>query len=429
MADMDPPKQPLESLTAMLHLMLKETGKFFRAAHSKDLKQISVTKTAISQAIPAANQRFHEALDELEVEIIKAKSVFERDLSSIRARRAERQRAAGMLKTPNPNGVAKNGGPAKSPIKNPVSSAPSPKSELAPQVNGPDVPDKSNSDVHPPTNEVSLDQADQLDGNTLLLTDATSKEEPTVSKLPNQPQSAAGNPKGPASPTNLTSVAPEAPMLATDIVKQPDTLASTGTTNPHPPDKSTTTPTTTAFADAQFESMFNEDPITGNDAADLDFDLGFPSTNDDRSMLSGDAAELLSGSALQDMGVGGDTTTKALNIGAPNSSNNEDINTLLPGLENYVNAANDFSLISNGATTDPLLTTAATTTTANNAEQQQQQNTTTSDIEQPAIESNFDDLFGFGSYMDGNDDDELGGLGGMGEVPAFDDEWFKTDVM
>ncbi|KAL9038680.1 MAG: hypothetical protein Q9214_005183 [Letrouitia sp. 1 TL-2023] len=215
-------------------------------------------------------------------------------------------------------------------------------------------------------------------------------------------------------------------------------VTSTGTTNPQPPDKSVTTPTTTAFTDAQFDSMFNEDPTTSTDAADLEFDLGFPSTNDDRNILSGDAADLLSGSALQDVGVGGETAAEALNIGAPNSSNNEDINTLLPGLENYVNAANNFSLISNSATTDPLPTTTTTATTTattttdaltTNAEQQQQQNTTASEIEQPAIESNFDDLFGFGSYMDGNDDDELGGLGGMGEVPAFDDEWFKTDVM
>lgn len=339
-----------------------------------------------------------------------------------------------MLKTPNPNGVAKSGCPAKSPIKNPVSTAPPPTAQPVPQAKGPDVLDKSVSDAYPPTNGISLNQADQLNENVSSLSNATSKEESTVSKQQTQPQPAAQNPKGPGTPTNPTSVAPEAPMVATDIMKQPNTVISTGTTHPQPPDKPTMTPTTTAFTDAPFEPMFNENANTSTDSADLDFDLGFPSTNDDRNILSGDAADLLSGSTLQDMGVGGESTAEAFNAGAPNNSNNEDINTLLPGLENYVNAANDFSLISNGATTDPLPTTTTTATTTKdalttNAEQQQQKNTTASEIEQPAIESNFDDLFGFGSYMDGNDDDELGGLGGMGEFPAFDDEWFKTDVM
>lgn len=339
-----------------------------------------------------------------------------------------------MLKTPNPNGVSKNGSPAKHPIKNPVSSTASPKAQPAPQASCSDVRDKSISDTLPPTNGVSLSQVDQLNENMSLLTDAASKEESTISDLQIEPLPAIENPKGPVAPTNPISVAPEAPMVATDTMKQPNTVTPTGTTNSQPPDKLATTPTTTAFTDAQFESMFNEDPTSSTDAADLDFGLGFPSTNDDRSILSGDAAELLSRPVLHDMGVGGENVAEALNTGAPNSSNNEDINTLLPGLENYVNAGNGFSLISNGATTDPLPTTTTTAPTTKdalttNAEQQQQQNTTASEIEQPAIESNFDDLFGFGSYMDGNDDDELGGLGGMGEVPAFDDDWFKTDVM
>ncbi|KAI4252201.1 MAG: hypothetical protein L6R35_007589, partial [Caloplaca aegaea] len=80
------------------------TGKFFRAARSQDARQLGIAKAAISQAIPAANLRFHDALDDIEVEIIRAKSVFERDLSSIRAKRAARERvAAGLLKPKSPD--------------------------------------------------------------------------------------------------------------------------------------------------------------------------------------------------------------------------------------------------------------------------------------------------------------------------------------
>ena len=48
---------------------LKETGKFFRATQSNDSGHVAIASTAISQAIPSANLRLHDALDDLETEI------------------------------------------------------------------------------------------------------------------------------------------------------------------------------------------------------------------------------------------------------------------------------------------------------------------------------------------------------------------------
>lgn len=48
---------------------LKETGKFFRATQSNDSIHVAIARTALSQAIPSANLRLHDALDDLETEI------------------------------------------------------------------------------------------------------------------------------------------------------------------------------------------------------------------------------------------------------------------------------------------------------------------------------------------------------------------------
>lgn len=92
MADLDPSERPLEVLPAMFNLavlrprsqkghrfffhadtcvqQLVQTGKFFRDAASHDLKDLAFARRSISKAIQPAHEKFHHALDEIEIEIV-----------------------------------------------------------------------------------------------------------------------------------------------------------------------------------------------------------------------------------------------------------------------------------------------------------------------------------------------------------------------
>ena len=158
---------------------------------------------------------------------------------------------------------------------------------------------------------------------------------------------------------------------------------------------------------APFESMFDLDQ--SDNANGLDFDLDLSNGQDP-----------LNDSLFEDLGAPSNNENTDLNA---NATSAEDVNTLLPGLENYFNDNGDFSMISlpgntmaqdaavtNGATTEADAKTAAATDTV----------TATQGLDMP-MESNFDDLFGSGDWAG---DGEMGD----GTMVDFDDDWFKTDA-
>lgn len=158
---------------------------------------------------------------------------------------------------------------------------------------------------------------------------------------------------------------------------------------------------------APFESMFNDLENPSNPAS-LDFDLGFPSAGAMSQALLNDAV-------FDNMGTSNDDQN--LNL-APTTA--EDIDTLLPGLDSYVNDNGDFSLIDmelpaaapeTSAVQNPLVPAPAA---ANDGTQQQPP------LDSAPMESNFEDLFGSGDW---GMDDDMGG----GTIGNFDEDWFKTD--
>ena len=158
-------------------------------------------------------------------------------------------------------------------------------------------------------------------------------------------------------------------------------------------------------ADLDFESMFNDTDLTGADNT-MNFGLDFPSDGN----LNQD---VLNDSAFENIEM---SNADISSLGATTS---EDINTLLPGLENYVNAGTDFSNIN-----IPILPTLPETSQGTNAGNV---SATAQDSTQPAAaESSFDDIFGSGDYsMGGTGDDGLG-AGTLGDFEDFDEDWFKT---
>ena len=158
---------------------------------------------------------------------------------------------------------------------------------------------------------------------------------------------------------------------------------------------------------APFESMFNglEQASNGNN---LDFDLGFSNSED-----------LLNDSVFQNIDM--TNTEETANL---NTTSAEDINTLLPGLENYVNDSGDFSVIDLPVTTMPEATTVSA---PKNAMAEQpitglgNAGVPSQDTEIAPMESNFDDLFGSGDWAADGDM-------GDGAMVDFDEDWFKTDT-
>ena len=170
------------------------------------------------------------------------------------------------------------------------------------------------------------------------------------------------------------------------------------------PVQSSGTPPVNDFQDINFESMFDDNGTTG-DNDQIDFDLGFTNdTNMDEEFLNDSAFEniTMSNEAAKDL----------------NSTSNEDINTLLPGLENYVNAGDDFPISDNPAAHSVVTPYSGGMSKPTDA-------AAVASVEQAPLESNFDDFFASGTYMDGGGDDDMGEDGGFGD---FDDSWFGTDV-
>ncbi|KAL8923897.1 MAG: hypothetical protein Q9208_004333 [Pyrenodesmia sp. 3 TL-2023] len=413
MTDMEHPKHSADSLEDTLGFVLKETGKFFRASQSQDSRQVAIAKAAIAQTIPAANNRFHKALDDIEIQIIKAKAVFERDLSSIRAKRAARERAAaGLLRTKSPNGVPKKSTPKGSPKGKAKSVSQANEDQPKPRTGGFDTNDITGI---PMTEEprIAKVHASPPPKDEETSNDAV-KTEPFA--LPTSLPQDSSEPKGlaislPQDPSPPTAVA--APV-------KPDPEPHS-TVDPSSNDQTSQPPLSATFPDAQFESMFNDTDLpTTTD--DLDFDLNF--TTDDPH----NGADLLDASAFQNIALPTDLNPPNAPPN-PTTTANEDLTSLLPGLENYVNGSNDFSSLTNlgadlfSSSQSNNITIPTSTAAAGDVSVAQLALPT----QQAPIESSFEDMFGLDSYMNGTGDDELGGAGGMGEVGDFDEDWFKSE--
>ncbi|KAF2278642.1 uncharacterized protein EI97DRAFT_492364 [Westerdykella ornata] len=86
-----PSTAALDNLQAMINGVLIQSGHFLKdqanGGHS------SRTRIALRRAVPAAISRFHQSLDDLQLEVNQAQMVLRRDLALLRAEREKRERA------------------------------------------------------------------------------------------------------------------------------------------------------------------------------------------------------------------------------------------------------------------------------------------------------------------------------------------------
>ena len=307
----------------------------------------------------------------------------ERDLSLLRRKRVERERIANGLKAqPSPEEVA-----------------------AIPQLG-----DKGPSETSP-ANDNAQGSGESKEEDTVM-TDPAIEADLVGSKDELQAEA----PENKDSDNNITSD-PGMPQDAENsmglAITMPQDSKIEATEPPKSPEKgfsgatpAAEAPLDSSGADLDFESMFNDTDLTGGDDT-LNFGLDF-STDGNLNQ------DVLNDNAFENIEM---NNADISNLGAATS---EDINTLLPGLENYVNAGTDFSNINiPGASTLPETSQAAPVGTTGAPAQISVQ---------PAVaDSSLDDIFGSGDFsMDGIGDDGMGG-GTFGDLEDFDEDWFKTD--
>ncbi|KAK4242471.1 hypothetical protein C8A03DRAFT_29403 [Achaetomium macrosporum] len=81
------PPMPLDVLPQIVNEVIVTTGKAFKAARRDGKANPAEVSAAMNVRIPAAVERFNSVLDDLEADILRAKSVLLRDLNQLRAER------------------------------------------------------------------------------------------------------------------------------------------------------------------------------------------------------------------------------------------------------------------------------------------------------------------------------------------------------
>lgn len=307
----------------------------------------------------------------------------ERDLSLLRKKRVERERVANGLKAePSPDEATR-----------------------MPQLGDTEVSETS------PTNDMAQSSGEAegedttmadpvLEAGSIELKDEQQDEAPQNKDGDNNIISDPGMPQDAENSMGLAiTMPPDSTTEITEPPKSPEKKFSGET-------PAAEAPLDSSAADLDFESMFNDTDLTGGDDT-MNFRLDFSS---DANLNQ----DVLNDSAFENIEM---SNADISNLGATTS---EDINSLLPGLENYVNAETDFSNIN-----------IPVPSTLPEASQIAPVGTVGAPVQisaQPAIaDSSFDDLFASGDFsMDGTGDDGMGG-GTLGDFEDFDEDWFKTD--
>ncbi|KAF4551158.1 Hypothetical protein D9617_14g076140 [Elsinoe fawcettii] len=340
-------RSPLDQMQFIFSKALECTASVFQAANQGgNREKAAATALRLKQMIPAANVQFHDALDELEAEVMQARFILQRELDNLRSKQA----------SATTNGV--NGT----------------RSAEVNDIDMIDVPSASEAPV--PSTETSTDRV-LSNGNALI---EAVKADP---------------PKPPAA-------------LHIDTTSKPDSSDQPEIT-------------TGGMSAMDFDSLFND-----------------PASATASNSISGSPPK----AQMTEPPKTETTAAPQAQMQASTQDNNEDLSSLLPGLESYANAGNDTIDLS---TPDAKKTEAMQQSQTQNQSQQQtqqdqqqtQQDPNQSQPKNPASNSGgsqageqrdttFDDLMNFADF-------DLGSFGGgdgdfdNGGGSTFDESFFNVE--
>ncbi|TGO41459.1 hypothetical protein BHYA_0021g00280 [Botrytis hyacinthi] len=365
------PKTPLEILQIQINAILIETGKALRATGIEGGKSMAISAIRLHSTIPSITDNFHRALDDLEAEIIRAKSVLGRDLEELRSKR-----------------IAAENPPAQN-IETPVAHEPTP----PPHIPYEDIP--------------SAIKQETIQDNNPIPTIAKEEETPIKNEMAKEIRDEEETKE----PTTLSS------PNTNDNKSQPIGL---GINTTLPASIDAPEPTTGGGQDSSIDSLFdNPDSAANVDSAALNFD------SMDFSML-----DTATNTQSQDNNHTQNTEFDLSTFG----SNPQDfnMNDLQPSNEassnnNYNNNHNNANITTTTAKGDMMddilhMTAGSDTNDNNNNNNNNMDMDSNLDNMVGADESVFDDLF-FGNDDDGNVGGEIGEM----EHGQFDSAFFGID--
>ena len=302
---------------------------------------------------------------------LQAKAVMERDLRNIRKKRAERDRARDRANgIPSPGALAKEA------------------EEADQQANASALEDAAQAHVLGEGEETLMDEH----GNLVAKADED-KVIGTGQGMPQDSENSAGL---------AITMSSDTATNGQDQPKNEDQQHADGM------NASDAMMDTSDAANVEFfESMFNDDLVSADDSLNFG-DFGFPMDTNTNQPLNSDTA--LQNSSLPNIDMNNLTSTS-----------NEDINSLLPGLENYVTGS-DFSNINIPTTSSnqPDTNQVTTTTTTNAAGSAPPAPDATGPTTTIADNSTLDDsFFDFNFDMNNNGGDDMGN-GTLDDFDSFD---------
>ncbi|MCJ1474896.1 hypothetical protein MMC13_003556 [Lambiella insularis] len=373
---------PLNKLPEHVNTVVIQIGKVFRESSQRDLKAISYgSKGTAYQTISKASCHFHEALDEIEIHLLKAKAIMERDLAMLRNKRAEREKANGALRLHDSTvrrKLALDDESAATDDKVAIENISHKTAEPVQEIT------HDNAVVDDKTQSIKFEMPLLAPSEKQLAADELHSDNDIASD--DKPQE---------------TLRSSSPADAEITVRVPSPVFDTNLLN---------TQDTDQLSDADFDSMF-ADTSDPNNNDSLNFDLDF----------SGDTSMSLHDDPFVNLDANHDF---------PNTSA-ENIDSLMPGIENYVNESSGGNVNDNYTTLEmPAAITAALDSSLSTKPIQDGEvdlsgiNTAT---EPPVIAtapatSNFDDLF-----FDDAGGMDMGDGDISGEFVDFDDDWFKSD--
>ncbi|KAI9758724.1 MAG: hypothetical protein M4579_002899 [Chaenotheca gracillima] len=420
MAPQQPPQHPLDVPPAMVNGVLFQTAKVFRDSLKQGPSTVSYNNNQMKSIISGLQVRMHSALDELEVEILRAKATIERDLTEARDQRTEREKAAAAEK----RRLAGESEPKESPA----------------QI--------TNGETKPQNDETANEDVVMTNGE-----DKPADKEGTVGDISKKesPKPAVSAPAAPeASQTSTTKTkpdqAPEKPSQET-----PSGLLNAMNTSQPPQQPPSATPATASSMNLDIDQMFtdaqNDNAATTNAISDPNADFTFDlddftndpnitdltSTGDAAFSNQQDNAGPSSNNLPDDLDLDlfGDSTgnvdLSGGGAGGDGTGEGDANEEMLPGLRSYANApeeGDDFLNNTNDSQTLPNIATGQSQSQAQQPGQQDDNNDgglfDPNDNSIPAellpdATSSFDDLFdasGGAFDLEGDGGLSAGGVGG-----------------
>ncbi|KXT15594.1 hypothetical protein AC579_9943 [Pseudocercospora musae] len=292
----------LDQLQTQVNLVLEQTGRVFAAVNTNPTSPPTAHVNKLKQTLPEATNRFHHALDRLQSELHHAQLVLRRDLAVCREKTGQQAQAVVQNQQAQPTTADLKSAPSTLPAERDIATnqAPSGNPGILDQPQDQDVTMQEPNDEKPTNIQASTNDVD--------MGDPASDPQPDVTEMKPAPSQAAHTMPVAEAP-GLADAKQSANGLQIDTKPPPADMTGKkkAIEGEKPPD------TAVGSTAGDLDSLFNDG---GNDDnASLTNDFNFNTNNDGGEIDFGD--------------FGNNFST--------DNNDNDNISSLLPGLEDYAN--------------------------------------------------------------------------------------------